>query len=113
MTKQTDDNYDSMKKRKDQIVKREYDQAIHIGLAMAAADDPRSCECIVYAQHGVEHPRGHRESGCAFAPSLATREPVAERIIELEAHLGTEQSMHRAWRKRAEEAEAELLRRDG
>ena|ERR1043165_5531986 len=28
-----------------------------------------SCQCIVWAKHGVAHPRGHVESGCAFAAS--------------------------------------------
>lgn len=49
-------------------------------LARADSEVKQSCHCIVWAQHGVEHPRGHRESGCAFtqdsgkaetAPSLS------------------------------------------
>lgn len=35
-------------------------------LARADSEVKQSCHCIVWAQHGVEHPRGHRESGCAF-----------------------------------------------
>ena len=43
------------------------------------------------------------ESGCTCC--LAER----RRIVELEAALGTEQTMHAAWRKRAEEAEAAMM----
>jgi rubrerythrin len=35
---------------------------------------------------------------------------IESRIEQLEVSLGTEQTMHNAWRKRAEEAEAELTR---
>jgi hypothetical protein len=67
---------------------------------------------VVYHRH---RPNEHKRNCSARSPGFSCECSLTARqaIYDLCGRLGTERSMHNAWRKRAEEAEAELTARRG